>query len=350
MARRGVAYSEVAETAMQLAQAGQLPTVDRVRAVLGTGSKSTIAPLLKRWKSQQAETVSEAQTGLPRELVAAVKALHENMQQQARVHLEATQEKARLEIEEARQVQREAEAHQKGAEAALGQQQQAYAQLETEHTALKVSWDELQRAYPLLQARAEGLQQRLNDQAQLVQDLKHHLTQAQDNLEHYRESVRQQRAEERAGWERQLCYGEQTLKEVREESQTLRAVNARLDKEVLELCSERERLQTERTTLTHKVEQLDQELSSTRQQWAEREGHYQALTHSHQESMAKIQEQEREIRKGEKAAAVAQEKIKTLAAALHQIEERFTQLQSENQTLAQEKAYLEGQIKQWQRA
>lgn len=350
MARRGVAYSEVAETAMQLAQAGQPPTVDRVRAVLGTGSKSTIAPLLKQWKSEQAETVSEAQTGLPQGLVAAVKALHENVQQQARVQLEVTQEKARLEIEAARQVQREAEVRQEKAEAALGQQQQAYAQLETEHIALKVSWDELQRAYPILQAQAEGQQQRLNDQIQLAQDLKRHLTQVQDNLEHYRESVRQQRAEERADWERQLRYGERTLKEVREESQTLRAVNTRLDKEVLELCSEREQLQTERATLTHKVEQLDQELSSTRQQRAEREGHYQALTHSYQESMVRIQEQEREIRKGEKAATVAQEKIKTLAVALHQIEKHFAQLQSKNQTLAQEKAHLEGQFKQWQQA
>ena len=54
MGRAGILYSDVARVATQLVEAGNLPTVDTVRAALGgTGSKSTIAPYLKRWKAEQ---------------------------------------------------------------------------------------------------------------------------------------------------------------------------------------------------------------------------------------------------------------------------------------------------------
>ncbi|MDO8774232.1 MAG: DNA-binding protein, partial [Burkholderiaceae bacterium] len=50
MARAGILYSDVAKAASQLADSGKSPTVDTVRDAMGnTGSKSTIAPMLKRW-------------------------------------------------------------------------------------------------------------------------------------------------------------------------------------------------------------------------------------------------------------------------------------------------------------
>ena len=48
MARTGVRYYDVAQAADALQEIGLEPTIDRVRERLGTGSKSTLAPLLKR--------------------------------------------------------------------------------------------------------------------------------------------------------------------------------------------------------------------------------------------------------------------------------------------------------------
>ena len=78
MARAGITYQDVANAAQRVRQRGDEPTVDRVRSELGTGSRSTLGPMLKRWK-----TGSEAAAhlnGLPADLVAAVKALHERAQ------------------------------------------------------------------------------------------------------------------------------------------------------------------------------------------------------------------------------------------------------------------------------
>ena len=81
MARAGVTYHDIAKAAEAIKTQGQEPTVDRVRERLGTGSKSTIAPLLKRWRSDNGEGGDI--TGLPSDLVEVVKSLHERVQQMA---------------------------------------------------------------------------------------------------------------------------------------------------------------------------------------------------------------------------------------------------------------------------
>src|SRR6266478_6237482 len=79
MARIGITYLDVDKAALQLQGQGRIPTVDRVRDLLGTGSKTTITEHLKRWKAQQAD----GQGKLPQELSALVTGLWERLQAQA---------------------------------------------------------------------------------------------------------------------------------------------------------------------------------------------------------------------------------------------------------------------------
>lgn len=64
MARAGVTYHLVAKAAATIKTQGQEPTVDRVREYLGTGSKSTIAPLLKRENWQGRKVIGEEMRSL----------------------------------------------------------------------------------------------------------------------------------------------------------------------------------------------------------------------------------------------------------------------------------------------
>ena len=81
MARAGILYSHVAQAAAKLAAEGKNPTVDSVRLALGsTGSKSTIAPFLKRWKAEHEDVVLAQDAGVPRELLQVVKGLYESLQ------------------------------------------------------------------------------------------------------------------------------------------------------------------------------------------------------------------------------------------------------------------------------
>ena len=91
MARTGVGYMDIARAAEALKARGEEPTVDRVRAELGTGSKSTIAPLLKRWRTEVEGGPVET-GGLPRELVDALKSLYEQIQAQAEADIQTVRE------------------------------------------------------------------------------------------------------------------------------------------------------------------------------------------------------------------------------------------------------------------
>jgi chromosome segregation ATPase len=71
MARSGITYEEVATAADQLKQAGENPTVDRIRGKLGdTGSKSTILPFLRQWRSQAFDLSEELLESLPYHLLS----------------------------------------------------------------------------------------------------------------------------------------------------------------------------------------------------------------------------------------------------------------------------------------
>jgi hypothetical protein len=63
---RGVSGSDVERAADQLLRAGDRPTVEKVRAVLGTGSPNTINPLLDAWWKRLAARIDAGPAALHR--------------------------------------------------------------------------------------------------------------------------------------------------------------------------------------------------------------------------------------------------------------------------------------------
>lgn len=212
MARPGILYSDVARAAAKLAAAGTNPTVDGVREALGaTGSKSTIAPLLKRWKTEQQETVTATEAGLPAPLLQAVKGLYEHMQSEFAQRLEQAQQAhddaLRTTVEREEKLRAEYEAARRTNAALtddLAGTRQALAQLQERHHAQSV-------ALATIEAENAGLRQRLTDRAGEVNTLDRQLSQTRAQLEHYQEATAAQRAEERQGYERRITRLEQEL-------------------------------------------------------------------------------------------------------------------------------------------
>jgi chromosome segregation ATPase len=89
MARSGVNASNIIQAAESIQADGRTPTVDRVRAYLGTGSKSTIAPVLKQWRT--ANISSNVDHGLPVDLMDVVKSLNARVHQHAEGKIEQIQ-------------------------------------------------------------------------------------------------------------------------------------------------------------------------------------------------------------------------------------------------------------------
>src|SRR3990167_6600576 len=97
MGRAGVTLQEVEKAALQLQGRGKNPSVDAVREIIGTGSKSTIAQHLRDWKAQQ----SHATGKLPQDLLALVTGLWERLNLQAEqriIEIENSSERQTQEI------------------------------------------------------------------------------------------------------------------------------------------------------------------------------------------------------------------------------------------------------------
>lgn len=199
MARTGVLYSDVMKAAQIVAADGRNPTVDTVREALGsTGSKSTIAPLLKRWKEeQQRDGGIKTESGLPAELMTAMRGVYDKQQRDLAQQLDSAMQEHRALLASAQEQLKKTEGERlKLAEVrtALTQElratQQALAQLKEEHHHRAVT-------LATLHSDNAGLAQRLADRGEEIAALNRQLAQVRSQFDHYQEASAVQRQEER---------------------------------------------------------------------------------------------------------------------------------------------------------
>ncbi|WP_194724056.1 DNA-binding protein [Noviherbaspirillum malthae] len=269
MARTGIQYSDVARAAAQLIAAGKSPTVDSVREALGgTGSKSTIAPFVKRWRAEQEDT-AVAEAALPSPLLSAVRGLHEHMQAEFSQQREALEQKHSQAIQalqvQAKQLQADKDkalAENLVVQEELVNTKQALAELQERFHAQNV-------AMAALQAEQAGLQQRLTDRATEIATLTVQLSQTREQFAHYQEATAAQREAERRNYEQRIARHEHDLISANREIAGLQATLTQRDSALSSLASKhgglqdefgslRQELQTIQFARDRLVEQLDE--------------------------------------------------------------------------------------------
>src|SRR5690606_22965376 len=99
MARPGVTQADVDSAATAIEAAGRVATVDRVREKIGFGSRSTIGPMLRRWKQARAAAGQGGSPGdLPAPLLDAVRGVYEGMRAEVDAAKAKASEEARAEV------------------------------------------------------------------------------------------------------------------------------------------------------------------------------------------------------------------------------------------------------------
>lgn len=336
MARAGILYSQVASVATQLAGRGINATVDNVREALGnTGSKSTIAPLLKRWKSEQEKHVSGAQTGLPADLVAAVKNLYEHLQHEASQNIEATlaqlaSAKASFneQMEAARDATKVLKTERDKLDVALTQERNA-------HEKLGAAYHSLQITEAKLQAEAAGMVQRLQDHRTEVDNLKQQLHLANTQFEYYQESIASQRMEERRQFEHSKVTLEAEIMEMRHQLAAKHVLMTQQDQKIAQL------------------KQIDEELQSFKSDYRRLERELLMVTQTLSTQTALATELSARFEIASEALSDAQTKLAVLDHERSQLQARSIDLEAKTtaletvcQTLRIDKATLEGQLQQ----
>jgi chromosome segregation ATPase len=338
MARHGITYANVAKVAAEMADEGKSVTVDSVREALGsTGSKSTIAPLVKRWKAEHEDHGVAVASGLPAHLLEAVTALNQRMQADAdlRIHaLTETHEKAVSEMaDRLSQSDGRTTALTQERDKLVGQLAEMHARNE------KLTQQDQERQIKAVKADADidGLNRRLADRGSEIEALQEQLAMARQQFEHYQQSVAEQRADERKQNAQQVARVEQELADTR---RSLAAAQTHATQ-----------VETRLEQSTKLQQQQHVELTALRKVHQDLLGEHKGLMHQ----ISTLTERKTVLESQFESAVTAQVAMQTelavtkhahadLTGRLTTFEKRAAETDAENRRLLQANALLQGQL------
>jgi hypothetical protein len=328
MARTGITYDDVAQTATALLARGENPTIQRIREQLGSGSNTTISNHLRLWQQQRREdSALSLPPSLPEQLLPALETFWQIAVEQAAATFEQERAAARREMEETRQARDEALAECR--------------QLVQERSTLNT---ELERVGTLLQQR----EQALDDERETRRRLQSELHAA---------------GERGAALEEALSESRAALAETRREHQ--QALTEQERKHEQQLADERQRAEAEQSRLLRQIDDerqsaraerraLEQQQEQERARWGE--ARQQSLV-EHRQQRQRLETALEQERAARQAAAQAQamlqgrveqqaETLTRLETALSEQRERELALNRDNERLIQEKQRLAEECKE----
>lgn len=339
MARTGIGYRDVANAAEKLQGQERNPTVDNIRELLGTGSKSTILRYLNDWKAQSSDVWA---TGVPQELAALVKGLWEQLQTKAEQKITQHQEEAQIEVKTSEEKHKAAL---KESKALQTQVQQLEQKLFQEQEGAKVLTQELSKERLEVSKnieRVRSLEEQVASQQKEHAKLHILLKNMQNNLEHYQTAMQKLQQEQALAVERQQNQFEQELSYLR--NQLSDSVN------------EKNHFALQVEKLHHQLEGLEQ-YKTQNQTLEQKSKEYQIRTITLEESSKILRSQHADllktVEKKQQALVVSEQRVAVvisqcgdLKQALQQAEDKISTLRHEQLFIAQEKAHLEGQLKE----
>lgn len=342
MARIGITYYDVTQAALQLQGQGKQPTVDRIREVLGTGSRTTIADHLKEWRAKQTDDHGK----LPQELSALVTGLWERLQTQAEGRVMQMQTDYEKQLQDAQDKLHQAQKERLEIQQQLHQAVEEGVQKTQEKQVLQEQLQALQQAYARLEAQHHSAAQQIDDLKADNARLYQLSNQVQANLEHYQEAMQTLRTEQTLQAEKREADLQREIHGLDEGLSLARAKAAKLQEENQQLNYVLSQEKENHAILVQQARLFQQELQKATQEiakLAERCLHVEQLLKAEKETGRQSQSQ---MKKLEKQVIICSEQRQQLETALRQAEDKIEALRHEKLFLVQEKSELQGALKQ----
>jgi len=344
MARPGVSYVDVAKAATKLIEQDINPTVEEVRKVLGTGSNSTINRHLRDWRSKQGQQL-EAQKGIPSSLLIAVKGLYDAMNEGAEQKITRMEEAAQQKVVEIEQQRKETTS----ANAALilenkeleNKLDEALSQIDKLTTKL----DSTEQALSQQITENNSLSQRLLDKKDEIKRIENQTQHAQKNLEHYRESIRQQREEEKLAHDTALMNAEHQLRTQQGLYADCKAENKQLHQNRLDLENKLEAIQVELAKAQKQSQATELELKKQALNYNQLQKDYDTIVKSNGQINEELDASKENMAKINVQLVKEQERINSLQDSILKAEDTIVVLRDKNMFLIQEKTELATMLK-----
>lgn len=221
MARPGVSYYDVAKAASTLQLKNELPTIDRVRKILGSGSNSTIALHLKQWKTEQMPEITGHNTlTIPSVLLQQFQNLWEELRRSARQELEDQQ--AVFEHSEY-DLKKSIQAHSEKTEKLRKERMQLFSQIDALNKQVTEQQAEIERQREEQSKQNATLEQqasKLQDKNEVITNLRQQLQSLSANLDHFHEAAQKQRNEDSLAHASQISQMEQRIQSLQQQVST----------------------------------------------------------------------------------------------------------------------------------
>lgn len=348
MARPGVTYIEVATAAERLVSAGQTPTIDRIREVVGGGSKSTLAPLLKRWREMQDKGAEGRAVGLPAALVEAVKALYEQVEAGADQRIATARQDFTLTQQELQQALEGTEGQVSVLTTRQDELTRELVTVETENQRLRQALVEAEKREVKREAQLTGATTRVDELKAALTEVRQENRDIRGHFEHYQHRIAEDRQQERADararqqqLEGQLARVTRQLTAAEEALANAQAAHTQ-DQE--QLAALRDAVQG----LQHEVALKRQENGALTYRCQTATEENQTLTHQNERLQQTVSTVMAEQARANQEAAGLKQALEKAEAAQTAAMDRISLLEAENKHLIEEKAIVQGQLLQVQ--
>jgi len=341
MARPGVTYFDISRAAEAVKAQGNDPTIDRVREQLGTGSKSTIAPLLKQWRSNNEPNMPEAETGLPADLINAVKSLRDSIQEASQEAIEQAKQDYHSQVQTLEQRLKDKESELIQALDREQEQRLKFSELESNYKELESKFDHLQALHTEIESDRNVLRARTQELKERTSELKEENRAVRDHFEHYQQRTADDRQLERNQFQSQL-------RGLQSQTDILTSQLVQIQREKKDYRLQHEQAQERAKGLTTENQELKLNLGSLKEQLkilaADCERKASELLKSEEKfTLMRADYIDQKERLAGQSATLA-----SVEAELKQARKNAERLDAENKAILAEKAVLQGRLVQLQ--
>lgn len=349
MARFGVTYHDIANAADQLLGQGKNPTIENIRQLLGTGSSTTIANHLRKWRlDQEGNGNLVHKENLPEELLSLVKGLWQRLLHQADQQIQTIQQTSNEKMVVLQNELDKFKRNNQRWQQLFNQWQQEKERFLADKLTLEQGNQQLQKELQEKITQYIACSQQLEEKQERITELNRLHQQTQANLEHYRESAREQRLIEQQQFAQQKQEMQAEINQLKNQMAILQEQNIiheqgykkiQNDYKLLEQQYHQSQniLEKQQQTITQ-LEKNKNEADHASQHW---QGLYQTLrteNHSHLVQLADLQAEIKILKK----------QLADNQKGLSHLQDQNKLLGNEKWILMQEKSQLEGQLKQMQ--
>jgi chromosome segregation ATPase len=350
MSRPGVTYQDVSAAANQAKGQGKNITIENIRGILGTGSISTISHHLKKWKEAHTDTQQLAsKENLPEELVSMIKGLWERLNEQAESRITAVENHYQVTILELQESQEKYKANNQRWQQLFQQWQEEKGLLSIAKQKTEQSLQESLERNLTLSSKQEALLEQAQEKQERIEELRQLHNQTQENLEHYRESAREQRLLDQEQYDQQKQQYQSEIKMLTSQSMMRGEKMAILEQQIQSLQFNNEALNKNHDRAKSKVEYYAAQLKETEK--AKNDLQQSAIHWQNQitEYQAQLNDKSSQIIDMRAEIKVTSQQINDTKETLKELQAHNNLLSHDKWILAQEKSQLEGQLKQMQK-